>query len=387
MTKYSAKIIKPASVSKAQKECWETFRRVNPALYSPYFSLEYMQVLDRIVDDVYILCITQNNTPIAFLPFQAVRKNGGGFGSARPIGAPMTDYHGLICAAEILDDPGFDLAGLMAKSGIGVYNFSASVNLPKGKNIFARQDIDCTVMDVSEGAAAWREGRNSSYRRHLKSTRRRIRKAEELGPIRTELASKDKYVFDQLIKWKREKFIQTGKYDVLSTGWAETLLHTLWQAGPDAKLRADMHALYFGDKLVAIDLGLTDGTIFHSWMVGYDNDCQHLAPGIQLLEALIDAADTLGYSRIDLGEGIDGYKRHYASEDVSVNSGYIAAKGLVANVAKLYGRLEAGSETHLGKIGTYPGKLRRRNAQIIACEPSIGGRAKAMFAALKGAPQ
>ena len=115
---------------------------------------------------------------------------------------------------------------------------------------------------------------------------------------------------------------------MLSTGWAEQLLKTLWQRDEQAGfVRADMHALYFGDRLAAIELGLTDGHVFHSWMVGYNDDFHHLAPGIQLLEALIDEAVGLGYSRIDLGEGIDGYKRHYANQDVNVASGFITTVG------------------------------------------------------------
>ena len=178
------------------------------------------------------------------------------------------------------------------------------------------------------------------YRRHLKSTRRRIRKSEELGTRRFEFMSSDQNVFDALIKWKREKFTETGKYDVLSAGWTMDMLQELWQRGKDADLRADMHALYFGDTLAAIDLGLCDGTTFHSWMVAYNSEFHQLAPGIQLLEALIDEGEALGYARIDLGEGLDGYKRQYATEDVQVLGGFIAANGPAAALSQIYGAAE-----------------------------------------------
>jgi len=185
-----------------------------------------------------------------------------------------------------------------------------------------------------------------------------------------------------LIVWKKQKFVDTGKYDVLSTDWTMSLLQGLWGNTPEDGLWADMHALYFGDQLASVDFGLTDGTTFHSWIVAYNGELQHLAPGIQLLEQLIDQSEALGYSRIDLGEGIDGYKRHYASELVNVSSGFIAATGPAAALSKIYGAAENFGERKLGGFGRLPGKARRRYAQIRACEPRFGGRAKAMLEAV-----
>jgi len=130
-------------------------------------------------------------------------------------------------------------------------------------------------------------------------------------------------------------------------------------------------------------LGLCDGTTFHSWMVAYNADFQTLAPGIQLLEAIIDAAGDLGYMRIDLGEGTDGYKRHYASENVEVSTGFIAVNGPAATLSKLYGGLENFGETKLGKVGKLPGKVRRRYSQISACDATLAGRSKAMLRAVR----
>lgn len=379
MTEYSVKIIKPAEFSSAQKAIWAGFRGANPALYSPYFHFEYTELLGELRDDVHVLCVSLAGELVAFLPFQANISANGKVGFARPIGAPMTDYHGFICA----DVPQFDVVACLQKAGFGAFHFSALVDTQQILSQYARAHADCTVMDVSEGAEAWRSARAKGYRRHLKSHRRRVRKSEEIGERRLEFKSRDKVVFDQLMKWKREKFAQTGKYDVLSTDWTQALLEQLWAGNKDADLRAEMQVLYFGDELAAIDLGLTDGVTFHSWIVAYNSELQHLAPGIQLLEELIDAAGDLGYARIDLGEGIDGYKRHYASEPVQVSNGFIAASGPAAALSQIYGAAENFGEARLGGLGRLPGKARRRYAQIRACEPSFGGRAKAMFAAVK----
>ena len=353
-------------LSETDRMAWAALRASNPALYSPYFHFGYTALLSELRDDVYVACAYRGGLPIAFLPYQGAK-------FSRPVGAPMTDYHGFICRA----DAEFEAAELLKDAGAGAFHFSASVNTQMKPHI---QNEDAgTMMDVSARAEAWRETRDSSYRRHLKSTRRRIRKAEEEhGPRRFVWQSKDQDVFDQLITWKKQKFAETGKYDVLSADWTMQLLQRLWQSS--GELRCDMQALYFGDRLAAVDLGLTDGTTFHSWIVAYDGALQNFAPGIQLLEGLIDASGGLGYSRIDLGAGTDGYKRHYASDPVTIGSGFIAAQGPAAALSNIYSAAERFGEKALKDA---PGKLRRRYSQIAACEDSVSGRAKAMLSAVK----
>ena len=138
--------------------------------------------------------------PLGFLPLQ-------GRGFARPVGAPLTDYHGFICHAETKLDP----IALLKEAGIGAYHFSAAVN--SELKAFHQTSDQGVLMHMPDGAPAWREARDSSYRRHLKSNRRRARKAaEDIGEIRCEWKSQDEAVFEQLIGWKAKKFELTGKY-------------------------------------------------------------------------------------------------------------------------------------------------------------------------------
>ena len=323
--------------------------------------------------DAYVAIAEQYGEPAAFFPFQGPKSGRSGF--ARPIGAPMTDYHGVI---KTHDSTVRDI-DVMQKAGIGAFHYSALVTHPGTAPYNHMHTQQAAVMDLCEGATAWREARSSSYRRSLKSHRRRVRKSEEEhGQRRFKFQCRDQAVFDTLIDWKRRKFTETGKYDVLSADWTLDLLTRLWHSQDE--LRCDMHVLYFDDRIAAIDFGLTDGAVFHSWIVAYDSDLHALAPGIQLLEGLIDKAQNIGYNRIDLGAGIDGYKRHYASEDIHVGGGFIAVQGPAAALSQLYGQAEIIGQKRLGDA---PGKLRRRYSQIAACDDSFSGRAKAMMAAVK----
>jgi len=348
-------------------------RAANPALYSPYFHPDYMRAIGALSKDAFIAVIEQSGETIGFLPFQQ-RRIGG---AARPIGAPMTDYHGLISAAPL----NLDMRDILRAANIGAFNMPHQRNIPEGAD--ANNYTDCAVMRLKgyESADMWREERDSSYRRHLKSLRRRIKKIEsEQGKRSFIWQSQDPAHFDLLMTWKKKKFSDTGKYDVLSAGWTTELLKGLWKKGPKADLRCELHVMNVDGRPAAMDLGLTDGFTFHSWIVGYDNELHAYSPGMQLLEALVSEAIKLGYDNIDLGAGLDGYKKHYATWPHQAASALWLGSGITAQRAKAYAALERRGEKALKDI---PGKIRRRYSQIAACDPSAAGQAKAMWQAIK----
>ncbi len=344
-------------------------RANNPDLRSPYFHPDYTRLLSELRSDVRIVCqYDEEGRPLAFLPIQGQR-------FARPVGAPMSDYQGIITdRAEITYD------SLLFGTNIGAYHYSCATDPQRLRAAQILSTAKTSAIDLPASPEDWRAERGSSYRRHLKSNRRRSRKAEEdFGPKRIEVFSRDIDVYTTLMAWKHEKFAQTGKYDVLSVGWTQGLLRTLWENGPTADLRCDMHALYFGDRLAAVDLGLSDGKIFHSWIVAYDDELSEFGPGIQLLEGLIDATPETGYNRIDMGEGLDGYKRHYASASSDVVSGLVALSGAAGRLSRIYAATERWG---VGPLKDAPGKLRRRYSQISACEDGKANKIKHLLSAV-----
>jgi len=352
---------------------WTAMRHENPALISPYFHPDYIRKIETLTANIRVICAYEGDVNIGFLAIQGGRL-------ARPAGAPLSDFHGIVQAA----DTQLNFADILKDTGISAYHFSAAIGADDtpDKQIIGRQET--AALNIETNAEDWRATLDSSYRRHMKSTRRRIRKTEEeIGPRRFVFKSDDAEIFDQLMAWKFKKFVDTGKYNVLSVDWTMALIRGLWEASANDTqnaLRCDMHAVYFGDRLAAVDLGLCDGPVFHSWIVAYDHEFQNFAPGIQLLEGLIDEAANLGYSRIDMGAGLDGYKRHYATHGHSVTNGFVPVAGAAGRAAKLYGAAELWGQDAAKDL---PGKLRRRYSQISACEKSRAKRTKAMMDAVK----
>lgn len=360
------KIYSGQDVPEAVITAWESFRAQNPKLYSPYFHPDYTRAVSRLRDDVKIAVLEEGDEILALLPYQ-----GDSF--ARPVGAPMTDYHGMIGGADYL----YDLKDILNDTPVGAYHFSALIGDIADTGDEAQAGA---VMSLPEGSQAWRNSRDSSFNKHQKSLRRRIRKvSEEVGTPHFVSQSGSEEAFNALIEWKVAQYEATGYYNVLGAGWTLDLLKSLWQKGAKSDLRVDMHCLYFGDELAAIDTGLTDGKTYHSWIVAYNPDFHTYSPGTQLLNQIIDASDDLGYNRIDLGVGLDRFKTHYTTETLNTLSGFVAVSGPAANLSKLYDAAEKLGQKHLSDA---PGRLRRRYSQIAACETSLSGRAKAMLSAV-----
>ena len=332
------------------RQAWQGLRDDRTA--SPYFAPGYAEAVASVGAPVRV-AVTGRDTPEALIALQGGR-------TARPAGAPVSDYHGIIGGADteaFLQAAGVEVLGVNGWIGAGDGLEAAPV---------------CRI-DLSGGFKAWRDSRDSSYSRHAKSGRRRARKAaEEVGELRCDWRTRNVDVFNQLVAWKRAQYASTGKYDVLAA-WPGDLIRRLWEVGTE-DVRAEMHALWFGDRLASVDLGLTDGRIFHSWIVAYDPDLASYSPGILLLEALVEAAGGLGYTTLDLGVGLDGYKRHYANVDAVAGVGVIRTAGARAQVSRLYGAMEPKVELLA--------RLRRRYTQVAACEPVWSGRLKAMGAAV-----
>lgn len=340
------------------KEAWAVMRHGNPALESPYHHPDYHACVDQYQRGCHVTIARRDDTIVAILPWQ-----GGAF--ARPSGAPLSDYQAIIMPS----DPVVDVTQLLTGQSVGAFHYTA---MPS-------KDGEETCRMELASADAWRESRDGSYRRHLKSTRRRIRKAEDdIGAQRIVTQSRDVDAYQALMQWKREKFGETGKFDVLANDATSGMLRDLWERGPSAPLRADLQVLYFGDQIAACDLGLTDGHVFHSWIVGYNPDFYAFAPGIQLLEAMIDAAPALGYRVIDLGPGTDGYKRQYATHPRHIAGGVVTLPTAAGIAAATYDRMELALRS---KTGDALGKLRRRYSQIAACEPRLSKRSTALASA------
>ena len=71
---------KPSTLSSAERAAWRAFAAENPALASPYFTLDFAECCEEARNDTRVIVVRRGGRIEAFLPLQA-----GKFGYARPL--------------------------------------------------------------------------------------------------------------------------------------------------------------------------------------------------------------------------------------------------------------------------------------------------------------
>src|SRR5262249_1313532 len=138
-------------------------------------------------------------------------------------------------------------------------------------------------------------------------------------------------VLAQLIEWKRAQYKRTDARDVLGYPWVLALLERLL-ARRDPAFRGMLSALYIGDRLAAVHLGMRSYRVLEWWVPAYDRGVDTYSPGLLLLAEIAKAARSLGIARIDLGKGMEPYKLSFMSGTIPLAEGSVECDTLVKRV-------------------------------------------------------
>lgn len=368
----AVEVIPAGALGAAEAEAWARLRAANPLLWSPYFDIRFTRSCARHARDPHVAVIHRGGRPVGFLPFQ-----GRPGGLARPLGAPLSDQHGIIAAAA--DMP--DLATVCALARIPVFPFTGLVT-PPATGVGLEADV-VWIADTAQGSSAWSMAQARDHRDHVRKMKRRLRKAEEdFGPISVQTGLSDPALMRLLVRWKAQKYRITGRHNMLGVRWIRDLLDDLL-AAPDRSFSGELAVLRFGGQPAAIEFNMRGGDVLHSWFPAYDATFASASPGVALMEGMIRSAADRGIRRVDLGAGHAGYKRYCATPALTVFRGRIEGQGPRAAISRLTGRmrraLEGGGS---GPLSRLPGMLARRLDQILAAEPTAAGRLRGMIWAL-----
>ena len=99
-----------------------------------------------------------------------------------------------------------------------------------------------------------------------------------------------------------------GVTDVFSFPWTVDLLKLIVRQH-DPVFGGLLSALYAGDNLVALHLGMRAHKVLHCWFPVYDINMAKYSPGVLLFFEIMRQAQAHGIERIDLGR-TDRWKTH-----------------------------------------------------------------------------
>jgi len=281
---------------------WADLQQQDTRTDSPFFCAEFTQLVDATRGDVEVAVLRRAGQAVGFLPFQ--RK---GADACEPVGAPLNDFQGPIVGPHGAI-PLFDVA---AACGLSKFAFD---HVLEGFGEFESsqyQAAESPYMDLSQGFDAYADQVRASGSAIIKKSAQYVRKVErEIGPVRLVWRSDCRQAFDRLIEWKSHFYEQTDSVNILAVDWIREFVERL-QCYHTDHFSGLLTALYAGDELLAVHLGMQSGPVLHWWLPTYNPQFASYSPGTILLTEVARYSSERGIERIDLGKGAQPYKERY----------------------------------------------------------------------------
>lgn len=366
----------PSLLTPTDVAVWRGLAASQPAFANPLLGPDFAQVVGKVREDARVAVVRRDGEAVGFLAYH--RRPGG---LARPIGSPLSDYHGLVSRPEA----GLKIGDVLRAADVRLFRYTGLLD-PNG--VFAAAptaERAAYVIDLREtDAERYLEAVRAESPKKIKNYRRLDNKLDrEVGPVRLVAGDISRESFNLLIDWKREQLIRTGGHDYLRADWTRELMADLFQTREGA-MRGLMIGLYAGDTLVAGHFGVRQGQTYHPWIASTNPEHAAWSPGQIFFLRAIAAMPEMGLTRYDLGPGHDHYKRAYALNTISIGEGGATAAGLggrvamsVENVWSLAGARGEGAV----------GRLRRRMDAIASTELTMGGRVREFVEAVASRTQ
>lgn len=346
-------IIRPAALRPDDRAAWDALRATEPGLDHPYLDPRYALAAAKI-PGAALAVFRRGGAAVGFFPFQRRGR------LIQPLGAPLTDYHGVIAAAGEGLDPATVARRLGGVLRVGGW-MSPAAAVP---GFIVRTRLATDVTGGRDALSARLEDRSHRFFKNMRRLRRGFER--EYGEPVFTWDERDPAVLDWIIAHKRDQYRRSRRHDVFACGWTADLLHVLLATRTaDFGLRVSSLRTAAGE-LVAAEASLDDGRTLHLWFPTYDPAFARHGVGTLLTRLEMEQAAENGYRLVDFGAGDEGYKTALAEPSGAVFEG--VAEGARPDLTRLAGRLLAGGPAPLRRFEL---SLSRRFDIINACETRV----------------
>jgi len=334
-------VIRPAELDAGLTQRWHEIIAANADLASPYFCPEYTQAVASVRDDAYVGVMRDGQDVIGFFPFQRAR---GGVG--RQVGGPFTDIQGVV----VLPGAEWSVKDLMRGCRMSVWQFD---HLLASQTQFRpwQQVLTCSPMiDLPEGFEGYCQTLRAMGSRQMQRLGQKCRAFDrEEGPLRFEMQLQDSDVLGQLLEWKSRQYRDSGLVDAFDFPWTRGLLEHI-MAVQSERFGGLLSAVYAGDRLAAVHMGMRSSTVWHYWIAAYSRDFVRYSPSLLLLVEMTRTAEKLGLTAIDMGKGPEEYKSWFATSSVLITEGSVE----LPSVARALRAARQGTEYLVRKSPLFP---------------------------------
>jgi CelD/BcsL family acetyltransferase involved in cellulose biosynthesis len=319
-----------------QVQAWDQLQRCNPTLDSPYFRPEFTRAVAAVRPNVEVAVLEEGGEPVGFFPFQR-----GRWGVGKPVGGPLSDFQGLIARPDLQWDAEF----LLRACRLRAWDFDHLLAGQTPFRAFHTATEESAFIDVSGGFDAYCAVQNRPGHESLRNLQRKARKlAREIGSLRFEMHTTDPTVFTTLLAWKGAQYWRTDVTNVFAFGWTVGLLEQVLQQSRK-EFAGVLSALYAGDRLAAVHLGMRSFHVLHGWFPAYDVTLSRYSPGMILLIELLKYAAAAGVKRLDIGRVAGDHKTCFMSGAISIASGSVAPPSLLRTLRTGWRRVRSWART------------------------------------------
>jgi CelD/BcsL family acetyltransferase involved in cellulose biosynthesis len=310
-----------------QTAAWARLKEADPALESPFLSLEFTRAVAAVRPDVEVAVLEEDGQPAGFFPYQR-----GPWGVGRPVGGRLSDYQGVVARPGLA----WDAVRLVSDCGLSAWQFDHLLACQAPFRPFHYGVVESVILDLSAGFDAYYAARKATSHSVIPNLARKSRKLErEVGPIRLDLHTEDPAAFEALLAWKSAQYVRTRVPNVFAYPWTIDLLRLVLAEKGEA-FGGMLSALYAGDRLVAVNLGLRSRGVFHSWFPAYNQAFEKYSPGLVALLETARAWAAAGGRRIDMGKGTMAYKATFGSVGILLADGSVTLNPVVSGVRRGY---------------------------------------------------
>jgi CelD/BcsL family acetyltransferase involved in cellulose biosynthesis len=300
---------------------WAEIQGAAPFLDSPYFAPGYARCAADSHDAVEVAILEDGARIIGFFPFE---RDGGNVGY--PVGRSFSDFHGVIAGAATR----LDARALLRGCGLSGWRFDHLLAGQEPFRAFHWSEAPSPYVDLSNGFEGYRAERKRAGSREIEKILYEARKAERReGKIRFEFHTEDDAAYAMLMRWKSAQLKASGQPNLLALPRVQRFLDRVRRTKDDG-FTGVLSALYVGDTLAAVHLGMQTRTVMHYWLPAYNADLAAVSPGHLCFIEVAKAAAAMGVRRIDLGKGPEAYKQRLMSGSIPVAEGAIELRAHVA---------------------------------------------------------
>jgi CelD/BcsL family acetyltransferase involved in cellulose biosynthesis len=281
-----------------------------------------------------VAAVDAEQRPVMLLPFVLTRAYGvrvaafmGGKHTTFNMGLWDRDFAGSVT----LTDLDRLLAGLREQAAADVLALTQQPlnwqGLPNPLALWPHQPSvnSCPVLVMPPSAAPTALISNS-FRKRLKSKEKKL---QALAGYRYSIATDDAEI-TRLLDWffqvKPLRMAEQKLPNVFAEPGVEAFVREACSARlPSGNRAIDLHALTCDEEVIALFAGVADGDRFSMMFNTYTlSQHAHWSPGLILMRHIIDHYAGHGYRALDLGIGVDDYKRLFCRDDEPIFDSFIA---------------------------------------------------------------